>query len=176
MKGRPPVSWFERAAVIAIGVVTATLVTIAFVVQGQGWGRLCPTVMVIAVVVGLGLAWFLPWQSRRLARRYLAARPPMDAATFGTTFFSDLPRGPEIAAAVRGRLEDQLKMELPGLGPEDRFADLRAEVDLIFLDELSQEFGFSPPSSHQELSTLATSLPTVRALVEYVVQQTNPGE
>jgi hypothetical protein len=175
MTGRP-VSWFERAAVIAIGVVTATLVTIAFVVQGQGWDRLCPTAILIAVVVGLGLAWFLPWQSRRLARRYLAARPPMDAASFGATFFSDLPRGPEIAAAVRGRLEDQLKMELPGLRPEDGFADLRAEVDLIFLDELGQEFGFSSPSNYQELSTLATSLPTVRALVEYVVQQTNPGE
>ena len=68
MTGRP-VSWFERVAVIAIGVVTATLVTVAFVVQGQGWGQLCPTAMVIAVVVGLGLAWFQPWQSRRLARR-----------------------------------------------------------------------------------------------------------
>jgi hypothetical protein len=35
-----PVSWFERVAVIAIGVVTATLVTVAFVVQGQGWATL----------------------------------------------------------------------------------------------------------------------------------------
>ena len=175
MTGRP-VSWFERVAVIAIGVVTATLVTVAFVVQGQGWGQLCPTAMVIAVVVGLGLAWFQPWQSRRLARRHLAGRPPMAAATFGATFFSDLPRGPEIAVAVRGRLEDQLKMELPGLRPDDGFADLRAEVDLIFLDELGQEFGFGPPNNYQELSALAASLPTVRALVEYVVQQTNPGE
>ena len=154
----------------------ATLVTVAFVVQGQGWGQLCPTAMVVAVVVGLGLAWFLPWQSRRQARRHLAGRPPMDAVTFGATFFSDLPRGPEIAAAVRGRLEDQLKMELPGLRPEDRFADLRAEVDPILLDELAEEFGFSPPNNYQEFSALAASLATVRALVEYVVQQTNPGK
>jgi hypothetical protein len=163
-------------AVIATGVVTATLVTVAFVVQGQGWGQLCPTAMVIAVVVGLGLAWFLPWQDRRRARRHLAGRPLLDAATFGARFFSDLPRGPEIAAAVRGRLEDQLKMELPGLRPEDRFADLQAEVDPIFLDELGQEFGFSPPNNYQEFSALAPSLATVRALVEYVVQQTNAGE
>jgi hypothetical protein len=175
MTGRP-VSWFERVAVIAIGVVATTLVTVAFVVQGQGWGQLCPTALVIAVVVGLGLAWFQPWHSRRLARRHLAGRPPMNAATFGATFFSDLPRGPEIATAVRGRLEEQLKMELPGLRPEDRFANLQAEVDLIVLDELGEEFGFSPPNNYQELSALAASLPTVRALVEYVVQQTNPGK
>jgi hypothetical protein len=55
-------------------------------------------------------------------------------------------------------------------------ARVRAEADLIFLDELGQEFGFSPPTNAQELSALAASLPTVRALVEYVVQQTNPGE
>ena len=90
-----PVSWFERVAVIAVGVLTATLVTVVFAVQGQGWGQLCPTALVIAVVVGLGLAWFLPWQSRRMARRHLAGRPPMDTATFGATFFSDLPRGPK---------------------------------------------------------------------------------
>jgi hypothetical protein len=175
MTGRP-ISWFQRGAVIAIGVVTATLVTVAFVVQGQGWGQLCPTATVIAVALGLGLAWFLPWRSRRMAGRHLAGRPPMDAATFGATFFSDLPRGPEIAAVVRGRLEEQLKMELPGLRPEDRFADLRAEVDPILLDELAEEIGFSPPNSYQEFSALAASLPTVRALVEYVAQQTSPGE
>jgi hypothetical protein len=77
---------------------------------------------------------------------------------------------------VLGRLEDQLKMELPGLRPEDRFADLRVEVDLIVLDELGQESGFSPPNNYQELSALVASLLTVGAFVEYVVQQTNPDE
>jgi hypothetical protein len=111
--------------------------------------------------------------AKRRVRRLLEGRPAMDAVSFGTTYFGDISRGPEVAA-VRCRLEEHLDMNLPGLRPDDRFADLHADLDPIFLDEIGREFGFSLPENYQDCSMLASSLPTVRHLVEFVVRQTHP--
>jgi hypothetical protein len=176
MTRTPPTSWFNRITLAVVGVVTAALVVVGFVVQGQGWGQFWPTLLVVLVVAGLVIAWLQPWLGKRRTRRHLAGRLPMDAATFGTIYFSDLPQGPETAAAVRGHLEAHLGMELPGLRPDDRFADLGAGLDPLFFDDLARDFGFNPPKDFPEFSALASSLPTVRDLVEYVVQQSKPGE
>jgi hypothetical protein len=122
--------------------------------------------LVLALAYGGLWAAIVKWR----VRRRLAARPPLDAATFGETYFRDLPRGPEVAVAVRRRLEQYMDMDLAGLRPDDRLNDLHAEIDPMFFEGLAKEFGYPPPEDWPEFVARTSSIKTVRDLVEYVAQ------
>jgi hypothetical protein len=173
---QPPVSWFRRLGATAVVVVVTLLFAIGLWkadAEDLLWLALFGLVLVAAAVFG-GL---LPALQKRRVRRFLQGRPPLAAATFGETYFRDLPRGPEVAAAVRRKIEENVGMELPGMRPDDRLDELRVELDPVFFDELAHEFGFNPPANYPDFSALAASMNSVRDVVEYVAEKAeSPSE
>jgi 4-amino-4-deoxy-L-arabinose transferase-like glycosyltransferase len=167
--------WLTRIFMIALLVFVAVVVVLSYVRPERRPPAYVSVLFAVAFVLAVGFGWLWPVLVRRRVRRLLAARQPLDAATFGETYFRDLPRGPELAAVVRRRLEDFMGLDLSGLRPDDRLKDVAPEVDPSFFEELAQEFGYRLPEHWPEFFAQTSSVRTVRDLVEYVAQNAGPG-
>src|SRR5688572_18636476 len=59
------------------------------------------------------------WRNGRRLRRLWHGRESLDPETFGARFFADVPRGPEVATALRQLLDEHRQRASGGLRPED---------------------------------------------------------
>jgi 4-amino-4-deoxy-L-arabinose transferase-like glycosyltransferase len=170
MTRNPRASWLNRIFIIALLVFVAVAVVLSYLRPERRPPAYVSVFFAVAFVLAVGFGWLWPALVKRRVRRLLATRQPLDAATFGETYFRELPRGPELAAAVRRRLEDFMDLDLSGLRPDDRLNDVAPELDPPFFDELAQEFGLRLPEHWPEFFAQTSSLRTVRHLVEYVAK------
>jgi hypothetical protein len=171
VKRKPRRTSFERVITSVFVVVLLGSILIGFSQTKDPWARLGFSLVALFAGGALGWGWIRETIIQYRVKKLLRPRESLDQLTFGETFFSDVPGGPELAAAVRRQLEEHMDMELSGLLPDDRLADLYAELDPVFFDELGRKFGFSPPDNYPEFAELVSSLITVRDLVEYVARK-----
>jgi len=160
---------------LCLVVLVFLVVAVAAVLSYLRPERRPPTYVTVLFAVAFAFAvvfgWLWPALLRRRVRRLLAPRPPLDAAAFGETYFRDLPRGPELAAAVRRHLQPYAGIDLAGLRPDDRLNEVAPELDPLFFDDLAEELGFRLPEKYPELSAETASIRTVRDLVEYLARK-----
>lgn len=97
----------------------ATFVAVVLLSLLIGWFRTeeLTTKWIVAVFFSVCLGLFAyraihDWLQDRRLRQLLHGREAFVSETFGTHFFSNLTRGPEVAATVRRLLEEHLEREL----------------------------------------------------------------
>jgi len=147
-----------------------------------GWFRTehLPTKWIVAIFFSLCGGFLIfslihDWRQERRLRRLLHGRESLDPETFGARFFSDVPRGPEVATAVRQLLDEHRQRELGGLRPEDPLDHLQDWIDPFFLDELARRLGFAPPENWTEFRDLIEPQKTVRDLVNALARKLTQG-
>ena len=143
------------------------------------WDEVLAAVLMAAVAVFVTAGLLRDRRRRRRVARLLGSRDPLDAVTFGRTYFGDSPAKAAIAAAVRDVLSGNLKQRLDGLRPDDRLdEDLGAELlaNPHLLGEIEQALALgavTPVSDWDEYRKFVAGIRTFRDLVESAALRQN---